>query len=78
MPRVPATRHVAVVAFPEVQILDVTGPLEVFGCAARLLAERSNAGAPAYRVEILASRAGALTCSSGMRIVASVGRVGCD
>ena len=39
MPRVPATRHVAVVAFPEVQILDVTGPLEVFGCATRLLAE---------------------------------------
>ena len=36
---VPATRHVAMVAFPGVQILDVTGPLEVFGCAARLLAE---------------------------------------
>jgi transcriptional regulator GlxA family with amidase domain len=73
MPRIPATRHVAMVAFPEVQILDVTGPLEVFGCATRLLAERSNAGAPAYRVEILASRAGALACSSGMRIVAERG-----
>ena len=61
------------VAFPDVQILDVTGPLEVFGCAARMLAERSNAPGPAYRVEIVASRAGAVTCSSGMRIVAERG-----
>jgi transcriptional regulator GlxA family with amidase domain len=73
MSRVPATRRVVMVAFPEVQILDVTGPLEVFGCAARLLAERVNAPGPAYRVEIVASRAGALTCSSGMRIVAERG-----
>ncbi len=58
------------VAFPEVQILDVIGPLEVFGAATRLLAERRNAAGPAYRVEILAARAGALRCSSGMRIVA--------
>jgi transcriptional regulator GlxA family with amidase domain len=58
------------VAFPDVQILDVTGPLEVFGCASRMLAERRSAPHPAYGVEIVASRAGALTCSSGMRIVA--------
>jgi transcriptional regulator GlxA family with amidase domain len=70
MPVVPATRHVAMVAFPGVQILDVTGPLEVFGSAARLLAGRGGNRKPAYRVEIVASRAGALTCSSGMRLVA--------
>jgi transcriptional regulator GlxA family with amidase domain len=58
------------VAFPDVQILDVTGPLEVFGCASRMLAERENRPAPAYGVEIVATRAGALRCSSGLRIVA--------
>lgn len=58
------------VAFPEVQILDVTGPLEVFGCASRLIGER-HAAPPAYAVEIVASRAGALRCSSGMQIVAT-------
>jgi len=55
MPRVSATHSVVMVAFPDVQILDVTGPLEVFGCASRLLAERRNAPHPAYRVEIVAS-----------------------
>src|SRR5262245_31318454 len=70
MARISATRLVTMVAFPDVQILDVTGPLEVFGCASRMLAERSNAAGPAYRVEVVAARAGALTCSSGMRLVA--------
>ena len=37
MPKIPATRAVAMVAFPGVQILDVTGPLEVFASASRLL-----------------------------------------
>lgn len=71
MPRVPATRRVVMVAFPEVQILDVTGPLEVFGSASRLLAERTKSAPPAYTVEIAASRTGVLTCSSGMQIVAT-------
>jgi transcriptional regulator GlxA family with amidase domain len=71
MSRVSATRHVAMVGFPDVQILDVTGPLEVFGCATRLLAARRNVPDRAYTVEIVASRAGVLTCSSGMKIVAT-------
>ncbi len=28
-------RHIVMVAFPDVQVLDVTGPLEVFGRTAR-------------------------------------------
>jgi transcriptional regulator GlxA family with amidase domain len=74
MPRVPANaRRIVMVAFPDVQILDVTGPLEVFGCAARLLRERHDETRSAYVVEIAASRAGVLTCSSGMQIVATRG-----
>jgi transcriptional regulator GlxA family with amidase domain len=70
MPRVPATRSVAMVAFPGVQILDVTGPLEVFATTSRLLTARSGVTTPAYRLEIMASRAGRLRCSSGIGLVA--------
>lgn len=58
------------VVFPDVQILDVMGPLEVFGSASRLLAARANGSIEAYRVEVVATRAGTLRCSSGMRLVA--------
>jgi hypothetical protein len=40
--RVPAL-DVAVVTFPSAQILDVTGPLEVFSSATRLVPARSTA-----------------------------------
>jgi transcriptional regulator GlxA family with amidase domain len=58
------------VAFPGAQILDVTGPLEVFSSAARLLTARRGLAIPAYRVAILATRAGSVRCSSGLELVA--------
>jgi transcriptional regulator GlxA family with amidase domain len=74
--------RVAVVAFPGVQVLDVTGPLEVFARTARHLAEtgaapasprrgwrRAHAGAPAYAVEVLARERGPLAASSGILLV---------
>jgi transcriptional regulator GlxA family with amidase domain len=57
-------------AFPDAQILDVTGPLEVFAIASRLLAERASAD-PGYAVEIVAAEAGPVRMSSGLEIVAS-------
>jgi transcriptional regulator GlxA family with amidase domain len=57
-------RRVAVVAYPGVQMLDVTGPLEVFAAASRL------ARRPAYAVEVLAASAGPVTTQSGVRLVA--------
>jgi len=57
-------RRVAVVAYPGVQMLDVTGPIEVFAAAARL------ARRPAYAVEVLAAAAGPVTSQSGIRVVA--------
>ena len=63
------TRHVVMVAFPGAQILDVTGPLEVFSQATRHL-ERHVRASPAYVTEVVARRAGALTTSSGMRLIA--------
>ncbi len=58
------------VAFPDAQILDITGPLEVFGRAARLLTEEHAWRVPAYTVEIVATRAGAFATSSGIRLIA--------
>jgi transcriptional regulator GlxA family with amidase domain len=72
-----ASRDVVIVVFPGVQSLDVTGPLEVFNGAQRLLTASSEAlrgaVAPAqargYRT-IVASLDGApLTTSSGLTIV---------
>ncbi|MBI1815088.1 MAG: GlxA family transcriptional regulator [Deltaproteobacteria bacterium] len=65
-----ATRRVALVAFPGVQILDVTGPLEVFDQAARCLRERGRRTDAAYTIELLASKSGPITASSGVRLVA--------
>src|SRR5689334_13964361 len=42
-------RTVALIAFPDVQILDVTGPLEVFARAARWLVEHGRRAEPVYR-----------------------------
>jgi transcriptional regulator GlxA family with amidase domain len=60
---------VAVLAFPGAQLLDVTGPLEVFGRTQRWLAQHRPA-ARGYRVEILAERAGVVTTSSQIGVVA--------
>lgn len=65
-----ARRHIVALIFPDVQILDVTGPLEVFGRAARLLVERNLRTDLAYSVEMVATDAGPVETSSGMRLVA--------
>ncbi|MCW5891535.1 MAG: GlxA family transcriptional regulator [bacterium] len=61
------SRHVAVVAYPGVHMLDVAGPLEVFAAATRLL---GPGAATPYRVEILAGRPGPVATQSGLRLVA--------
>lgn len=59
------------VAFEGAQILDVVGPLEVFARAGRYLSEEGRRGPPPYQVEILARRAGPVTTSSGLDLVAA-------
>jgi hypothetical protein len=58
------------VAFPDFQLLDVTGPLEVFGRTARWLVEHGHRTDLAYPTEVLASRAGSLVLSSVARLIA--------
>jgi transcriptional regulator GlxA family with amidase domain len=57
------------VAFPGVEVLDVTGPLDVFAHAATRLGERGRT-APAYTTELLARTAGPLRTSCGVTLVA--------
>ena len=67
-PRKP--RRVVLATFPGAQILDVTGPLEVFSTAGREVRERSPGAADPYRLEVVASRAGPIETSSGIEVVA--------
>ncbi len=52
---------VAIVTFPGVQILDVTGPLEVFSTATRLLPQAT------YRTVLVSTHGGDVAASCGMR-----------
>lgn len=57
-------RRVVVVVFPEVQSLDVTGPVEVFHRAGRVAASRGIRAS--YDIELVAPEPGAVRTSSGI------------
>jgi transcriptional regulator GlxA family with amidase domain len=57
-------RHVVIVGYPDVQALDVTGPLEVFSGANRWGAD------PAYVTTVASAEGGVMPSSSGLTIVA--------
>ncbi|MET9959942.1 helix-turn-helix domain-containing protein [Streptomyces sp. NPDC006326] len=63
----PETRTVVIAAFPGVELLEVTGPAEVFSVASRLVAGRC----PAYRVVVAAAQAGPLPTAAGIELVAA-------
>ncbi|GGW14121.1 AraC family transcriptional regulator [Streptomyces libani subsp. rufus] len=63
----PEPRTVVIAAFPGVELLEVTGPAEVFSVVSRLVA----GNAPAYRVEIAAAQAGPLPTAAGISLVAT-------
>jgi transcriptional regulator GlxA family with amidase domain len=61
-------RDVAIVVYPGVQSLDLTGPLEVF-TGAQLILEASGRAERGYRVRVLSADGRPLRCSSGLQIV---------
>ena len=65
------THRVVMLGFPQAQILDITGPLEVFSRTARWLAEHRGARTPAYVTEFVAARAGPVAMSNGLLLVAT-------
>ena len=60
----------ALFTYPGAQILDVTGPSEVFAIASALLMRERGHRSPPYRVEILSLAAGPLRTGSGVQLVA--------
>jgi transcriptional regulator GlxA family with amidase domain len=63
-----AVRPIAIVAFDGVELLDLTGPLDVFSMAGLGLQRTGIAAESPYPVEVLAKNPGLITCSSGLRI----------
>ncbi|MEV6107277.1 helix-turn-helix domain-containing protein [Streptomyces sp. NPDC051940] len=65
MPQNPV-RRIVIAVFPDVDLLDVTGPAEVFA-----LANRETGGSAGYRVELAGPgpAGGAVTTSAGVRVV---------
>ncbi|WP_067472297.1 GlxA family transcriptional regulator [Actinomadura hibisca] len=57
-------RRVVIAVFPDVDLLDVTGPAEVFA-----LANRETAGRAGYRVLLAGPQAGAVVTSAGVRLL---------
>lgn len=57
-------RTIAILALPNVQLLDVAGPLDVFAEA------NVQAGKTVYELRVLGVRTGAIGCSSGVRLLA--------
>jgi len=64
----PSVRLVDILAFPNVQLLDVTGPLQVFA-SANEWAREANLAAP-YRVRVIA-RSSPVVTNSGLALVAA-------
>ena len=58
-------------AYPGAQMLDITGPVEVFARSARLLVEQGLRAGPLYEVEVVAERGGPVKTSSGVEILAA-------
>src|SRR6516162_9794811 len=63
-------RTVCVVVFPGAEILDITGPLEVFAFANMCLQMDGVIRAPGYQITVLAEKPGPLLTSCGLRIIA--------
>ncbi|HZI11143.1 MAG TPA: GlxA family transcriptional regulator [Myxococcus sp.] len=62
------TLRVALLAFDDAQILDVTGPLEVFGRTSRWLREHRGATTDRYALELLGTSGPLVRSSSGLRL----------
>ncbi len=65
------THRVAMLAYPLAQILDITGPLEVFARTSRWLKDHAGRRVPAYAVEMVARRRGPVETSGGLRLIAT-------
>ena len=66
LPRRGAARIVEVLAFPDVQLLDVTGPLQVFATANEQAVRAGDA--PPYALHVVAKNIAQVTASAGLQV----------
>lgn len=67
----PATRRVVFVAAPEVEILDLVGPLQVFARAAEMFGRENPGRRPIYSVEVVTTSARrSFVANCGLRVTA--------
>ncbi|MER6304283.1 helix-turn-helix domain-containing protein [Kitasatospora sp. NPDC001539] len=64
----PPPHRVVIAAFPGIELLDVTGPAEVFSVASRV----AGADRPGYLVQIATADGGPVVTSSGVRLMADL------
>lgn len=67
----PATRAVAILAFDGVEIIDLTGPMEVFAFTNFGRLRSGVATEPVYPIEVIARKPGLITSSCGLQINAT-------
>lgn len=65
----PATHRVAMLVYPDAQLLDISGPLEVFARTSRWLLEHGGRSSPAYAVALIAREAGVSRTSGGIELM---------
>jgi transcriptional regulator GlxA family with amidase domain len=69
----PGARTVTIAVFDDVELLDVTGPAQVFSAASRIIATRRDIARRAgYVVRLAAPQTGPIRTSSGVSLVADV------
>lgn len=64
------SRTIGIVAFPDVEVLDITGPFEVFNFANLGLIRQGIAQENVYTLKLLAEKPGPIATMSGLHIVA--------
>jgi transcriptional regulator GlxA family with amidase domain len=61
-------KHVGIVVFDDIEVLDFCGPFEVF-CAVRLNEERRREEPSPFEVTLVAETSGPVTAHGGMRVI---------
>ncbi|MEQ1528794.1 MAG: GlxA family transcriptional regulator [Methylococcales bacterium] len=67
----PKIRSVAIIVYPGVEILDVTGPMEVFAFAGLSLQMQGLTTENVYTIDVLAAEPGPVLSSCGLQIIAN-------
>jgi transcriptional regulator GlxA family with amidase domain len=66
-----SAHRVVMLIYPDAQMLDITGPLEVFARTSRWLCENDYCASPPYSLQLVAEDLAPVRCSSGIEIVAT-------